>query len=367
MTCQVPASRVPLTRLLPLGIAVVLALVLSAQSAYAVTGTDKIQSLGGGRYMSSETQGVSARGFKSLRLVGPSNLSGHVVLVTGRPDTVTVEASKVLRVDSEEIAAQLNDEIRVEVRPSETVMRIEVRTPTGAPWEGSDWGVTLDLTVSIPADWDLDFDTRHFEYDLTGPFRDVNIKTEFGRVKLSKVTRQVDVRGNYTAIELADIKGAITARTSYADIDIQRAISDVNRPAELTNNNGPITVLGLAGALVAETEYAPIKLERIALVGSTSRVIGDNAQVDLDIVEFGRAKLEVETSYAPIRVHVPAHLSARLNVAVGSLGTIRTTGLEIQTHPDLLGTQRLEGICGSGDGFIDIRSTGAALVELSGH
>lgn len=367
MTCQLPAFKARLTRALISCMAAVLTTALTATNTYAVTGSDKIQSLGGGRYMSMETRATSVRGLQGLRLVGPSNLSGHVVLVTGRPDSINVEVSKVLRVDSEEIAADLNEEIRIEMRPSETVMQIEVSTPTGAPWEGSDWGVTLDLTVTIPADWDLDFDTRHFEYDLTGPFRDVNIRTEFGRVKLNKVTRLVDVRGNYTAIELSEIKGSISARTSYADIDIQRAISDVNRPAQLTNNNGPITVVGLAGALVAETEYAPIRLERIALVGSTSRVFGENAQIDMDIVEFGRAKLEIETNYAPIRVHVPTHLSARLNVAVGVQGTIRTTGLEIQTHPDLLGTQRLEGICGSGDGIIDIRSSGPSLVEISGR
>jgi hypothetical protein len=54
-------------------------------------------------------------------------------------------------------------------------------------------------------------------------------------------------------------------------------------------------------------------------------------------------------------------------VAVGSTGTIRTSGLEIQTHPNLLGTRRLEGICGSGDGIIDIRSSGPALVEIRGR
>ncbi len=366
VTSHLTDFKVRLQRTLALLVAAAIMAALPLSAVIAATGSDKIQSLGGGRYLSSESHGVSAKGLKALRLVGPSNLSGHVVLTTGKHDSITVEASKVLRVDSEEIAIELNDEIRVEMNPSESVMRIDVRTPSGAPWEGSDWGVTLDLTVSIPPDWDLDFDTRHFEYDLTGPFRDVNINTEFGRVKLNKVTRQVDVRGNYTAIELAEIKGMISARTSYADIDVQRAISDVNHPAELTNENGSITVVGLAGALVAETRYAPIRLERLALVGSTSRVMGDNAQVDMDIVEFGRARLEVETSYAPVRVHVPRHLSARLNVAVGSQGTIRTTGLEIQTHPDLLGTRRLEGICGGGDGIIDIRSSGQALVELSG-
>jgi hypothetical protein len=349
-------------------IAIVLAVAsLVTETTSAATSVDKIQSLGGGRFLAAETRSLSARGLQGLRLSGPANLSGHVVVAVGREDSILVGISKVLRVESEEIAADLDQEIQVELHPSENAVRIDVRTPTGAPWEGTDWGVTLDLTITIPANWDLSFDTRHFEYDLTGPFRDVDISTEFGRVKVSKVTRHVEIRGSYTGIELAEIKGAIIAKTTYADIDVQEAISDVDRPAQLANTSGSITVKGLAGALVAETHYAPIRLERISLVGSTSRVVGDNSQIDMDIVEFGRARLEVETSYAPIRVYVPSHLSARLNVAVGSTGTIRTSGLVIQTHPDLLGARRLEGICGAGDGIIDIRSSGPALVEIHGR
>ena len=367
MTWNLPSKRrlvLPLPLVL---VTCVLAAVLHSGDAAAATGLEKIQSLGGGRFMVSESRAVTAKGLTSLRLSGPNNLSGHVVMVVGGSDSVIVGISKVLRVESEEIAADLDEEIEVQLQPSEEMMRIDVRTPTGAPWEGSDWGVTLDLTISVPANWDLSFNTRHFEYDLTGPFKDVSITTEFGRVKLSDVTRRVDIRGNYTGIELADIKGAISARTAYADIDVQRAISDVERPAELINTSGSITVKGLAGALIAETHYAPIRLENISLVGSTSRVIGDNAPIELGIVEFGRARLEVESSYAPIEVRVPSHLSARLNISVGDGGTIRTSGLEIQTHPDLLGSTRLEGICGAGGGIIDIRASGSSLVELQGQ
>jgi len=346
--------------------AVLLSALLPAD-VLSVTGSDKIQSLGGGRYLAAEEQTVSAQGQELLLLSSPPNLSGHIVMTVGRADSVWVKISKVLRVESAQIAAELNDAIRVEVTRADKLVRIDVHTPSSARWEGLDWGVMLDLDIAVPPNWDLDFDTRYFEYDLDGPFRDVHIKTEFGRVKLRKVTQSTDVRGSYTGIELADVKGEITARTSYADLDLRRAISDVEQPVRLSNSNGPITVVELAGALVAETQDAPISLDKISLVGSTSRIIGSRASVDFNIIEFGRARLEIESSYSPIRLQVPSYLSARLNVSVGSGGTIRTSGLEIQTHPDLLGRRRLEGTCGDGDGVIDIRATGSSFVELTGR
>lgn len=333
----------------------------------AVTGLEKIQSLGGGRYLVTEEQTVSAKGLQRLHLSSPPNLSGDLVLTVGKADSVRVKIHKVLRVESAQIASELDTEIEVDLAEVGNSVRIDIHTPTGAPWEGTNWGVTLELVISIPPGWDLEFDTRHFEYDLTGPFRDVVIATEFGRVQLSKVSRRVDVRGSYTGVELADVKGAITVKTSYADLVVRGAIPDVDRPVRLANSNGPITVIELAGALVAETQYAPIRLDKISLVGSTSRIMGENASVDFNIVEFGRARLEIESGYAPVRLQVPAHLSARLDITVGRGGTIRTTGLEIQTHPDLLGRRRLEGTCGTGDGIIDIRASGTSFVELAGR
>jgi hypothetical protein len=347
--------------------ATILMLIALTSDAAGVTGLDKIQSLGGGRYLAVDQKSVPASARGTLMLSTPQNLGGHIVMNAGARDSVVVSINKVLRVESAQIAADLDTEIRVEITRVEEAVRIDVRTPSGAPWEGTNWGVTLDLEVSVPSGWDLDFDTRYFEYDLTGPFRDVRIVTEFGRIKLGKVTKRTDVRGSYTSIELADVKGEISARTSYADLDVRRAISEVDHPVRLANSNGPITVVELAGALVAETEYAPITLDKISLVGSTSRVMGNGATLDFSIVEFGRARLEIESGNSPVRLQVPSHLSARLNVSVGSSGTIRTRGLEIQTHPDLLGHRRLEGICGGGDGVIDIRATGTSFVELAGR
>jgi hypothetical protein len=340
---------------------------LANQNARAATELDKIQSLGRGRYLVTEERSEPARDLDGLTLSGPQNLSGHIVMTVGKPDSVWIKISKVMRVESVEIAAELDGEIDVQLRPRGKAMRIDIQTPTGAPWEGSNWSVTLDLMIIVPANWILDFDTRHFEYDLEGPFGDVRLITEFGRVKLTDVTRSVDVRGSYTGIELADIRGVLSAKTAYADLAVRRAIPAVDQPARLANDNGPITVTELAGAVIVETRYAPIRMDQLSLVGSTSRVLGESDSIDLNIVAFGDARLDIQSSYAPVTITVPTHLSARLNVTVGKGGTIRTSGLEIQTHPDLLGDRRLEGICGAGEGGIDIRASGMSQVELRGQ
>jgi hypothetical protein len=289
------------------------------------------------------------------------------VIAVGSPDSVRIEINRIARVESEETAVRFMQDIEVTSRREEgSVLHLDVTTPANALWQGTDWGVTLDLTITLPPSWDVEIDARYFEYDLRGPFRDVKITTQHGRAKLQDVSRRTDVRGEFTGIELVDVEGAVDVATTYADIDVRRAVSDPDHPVRLENSYGLIRVSELVGSLVAQTEYAPIRLERVSLVGMATRLSGENVQVDADIAEFGNAKLEIQTSHAPVRVYVPSRLSARLNLSVGMGGTIRTRGLTIQTHEDLLGSGRLEGVCGSGAGVIDIDVSGPSVIELNG-
>jgi hypothetical protein len=175
------------------------------------------------------------------------------------------------------------------------------------------------------------------------------------------------VRGNYTGIELSDVRGSVAARTAFADLSVRQVIPAADQPVRLGNNSGSITVEELAGAVIAETQYAPIILSQVSLVGATSRIYCQAAPVDISINEFGRAQLDIRTSQSVVTLNVPSHLSARINVAVGTGGSIHANGLIIQTHPDQLGPNRLEGICGSGEGVIDIEASGASFVNIQGN
>ncbi len=342
-------------------------LCLYMSESLAVSSSDRVQTLGGGRYLVAETQTVGSDGINGIRLTGPPNLGGQVIVNVETTDSVMIEINKILRVGSAQIAEELDKEIELLIRPVGSVIGIDVQTPRGARWEGTDWGVRLELILTIPKGWNLDFDTRHFEFDLNGPFQDVSVRTEFGRVNVADVSRQVDIRGNYTGIELENVRGRISARTAYSDLTVRHAIPAADKPVELSNSFGPIVVDELVGALLIETESAPITLDEISLVGATSRVYGDNSSIEMTVNEFGRARLEIQTSHSPIKLVVPEHLSARLSLTVGQGGAIHTEGLSIQTHRNLLSQRRVEGVCGAGDGLIDINGAGAAMINLVGR
>ncbi|MEW5702240.1 MAG: hypothetical protein AB1792_08430 [Candidatus Zixiibacteriota bacterium] len=327
----------------------------------------KIQKLGGGRFMSESVQQIPVPGISKLHLIGSSNLGGTVTLTTRPVDSVRVELVKVFRVPSADMAYDWERLIACDLVLSDSILTIDLKAQSNAPWQGSEWSARAEVTVTIPPDWDINVGARFFEFDLAGPFGAAVVDTEFGRVKLQRVTRRTSVTGSYTAIELAEVRGEISAQTSYADLEVRGAISAAERAARLVNTSGSISVRGLAGAVDVETENAPVTLSDLVLVGSESSLRGSNAPIEAEIIEFGDAQLEVRNGNAPVSLKVPRSLSARLNLVVGIGGRIHTEGLIVQTHPNQLRTGRLEGVCGSGQGLIDVDVSGFGRIDLTGR
>jgi hypothetical protein len=326
----------------------------------------KIQGLGGGRYMTENVREVPAGEMRLLRINGPENLGGSIVVTAGSSQTARLELRKIFKARSESEAAEFERDIQFDLTATASALELEIRTRTGATWEGTEQAARVEITLAIPSDWDLEIDGRFFEMDLSGPFRNTQIDTEYGRIKLSNVTHKSRIVGSYTSIEMSNIKGDIVAQTSFADLILRDAIPAAERPARLTDPNGSIVVEKLAGAVIAESENAPILLSDVVLLGAGSSLRSANGLVKADISEFGNAELDIKNSNGSVILRVPKTLTARLNCSVGSGGSIQTGGLDIQTHPNLLAVDRLEGVIGTGKGLIDIDVNGPGHIGIQG-
>ncbi|HUU44134.1 MAG TPA: hypothetical protein VM118_00240 [Acidobacteriota bacterium] len=326
----------------------------------------KVHRLGGGRYMTETVNRLPGAGLKGLHITGPANLGGQVVITAAPGDSVRVQIARVLKTESIEAAIIFAQEITTRLEPDGNVLRFDIKTPTNAPWEGTDWSARCDVTIVIPKGWDLTIKAHHFDYDLIGPFRTAVVSTEYGRINLEDVSEKTDVGGTHTPMELTNLRGEITAHTSYAKLEARGIIASAEKAAVFGNQYGAIVIEELAGAVLVKSEYAPLTLTDAVLVGSASRLIGEGSHFRVTIDEFADAQLQIQNSNADVLISVPQELSARLNLAVGRGGTIHTKNVEIQTRSGLLGRGRLEGVCGSGRGIIDIEISGAGTIDFRG-
>ncbi len=327
----------------------------------------KLQKLGGGRFMTESVREFPIAGLNTIRVVGPNNLGGSLTVTTHPGGTARFDMVKVFKVGSEQTASEFERYIDFAIDTTGTSLTLTVESERGAPWEGNDQNARVELTLILPPDMNFEFRGRFFEMDLAGPFRRVDVQTEYGKIKVADVGERMRLVGDYTAIEAARIRGEIIAQTSYADLVLRDAIPSAEHSARLLNQYGSIVVEKLAGSVVAETENAPIFLSDVVLLGSGSNLRAANAMIKANIKEFSNAQLDVSNSNGTVILKVPSTLSARLNCTVGAGGSISTSGLIVQTHPDLIASDRLEGICGDGKGAIDVDVSGPGQIGIQGE
>lgn len=325
----------------------------------------KIQSLGGGRFMTEWQQRLPIAGVDRLRIAVSHNLGGQIVVAVTSTDTARVNVSKILRAESPAAAEVFDRAVNVRLERNGSDLRLNFDSPPGAPWEGTDFSVRCNVEILLPPNLAIDVDARHFDYDFEGPLRAVSIDTEFGLIKLRDVREKVDLRGSFTPIELTQVRGAIFAQTSYATIKVSDAIADPERAARFVNESGAIEISGIAGAFVVESSGF-IKIDDAVLVGAASRLNSRRAPVELGITEFSGAQLKIASDLGPVSVTLPSAVSARFQMSVGEGGSIRTRGVELQTHKHLLSSGRIEGTAGRGEGVVDIEVTGRGMINVSG-
>lgn len=337
---------------------------------YAEAEQPKIQRLGGGRYLSETVRLIPTLGQTILLITGPGGLGGEIIITVGTVDSVRVEIAKILTAGSADAALLLVDAIDVdtEITGETLLLTLGRRSHNLRHFPNSD--VKCNVNITVPRDWnidiDIDIDGPQFDYDLDGPFRTVLIRTEFGRVKLNNVTEKTNIQGAHTAVELRNVRGVIAASTSYAPLIVTDAITSPDHPARFTNTSGSITITQLAGAVEATGDGAPLMLSDIVLVGSTSRLRCANAAVDMRIIEFSQARLEIENESGSVTLSLPKDVSARFQLATKGGGMIQTRGIELQTHRNLLSRGRVDGLAGDGNGIIDVKVTGTGRIEVRG-
>jgi hypothetical protein len=316
--------------------------------------------------MTEAARSMPASGLSGLRITGPRNLGGEIIITAGRTDAIDLDVARVLEAGSMEAAIVFAKEIAIRLEPVAGFLRLDIDTPVDAPWEGTAWSARCDLTITIPEDWDLDIDAHHYDLDLEGPFRSASVRTEYGQVKLSDVLERTEVSGSHTAVVLKGLRGEVSASTSYSDLVAVDIIASAEEAATFGNEFGKVVIQELVGAVVVNMDYAPVVVDDAVLLGSSSRIFAKDAPVTFVVAELSDAQLEIQVDNSDAYVTLPEDVSARLNLSVGRGGIIRTRDLEVRTRSNLLSPGRLEGTCGDGEGVVDVEILGAGTIEVRG-
>lgn len=239
---------------------------------------------------------------------------------------------------------------RIEVRETDGVLKLRVVRPDESREQRSALMRGFLRVVSLGA---VSSGRGHVQSELTlkVPLTSgVEVRNSFGPVRVEKSRAAVTVHNQNGEVVLADLEGAVTARTAFARLKLQRSgaatltnqngeieathitgdlkattsfarmkIGDVNGSAELKNQNGAIEAARVTGDVIADTSFATIHVRGI---GGRAELRGQNSNVDVSEVT---GALVATTSFGALRV-AGANAGAELKNQNGSIVVERVTG-----------------------------------------
>lgn len=164
------------------------------------------------------------------------------------------------------------------------------------------------------------------------------LNTSFSHLAFSEIGHQLSVRTNNSRVEGEKVGGPVTIRNSFGPV---RA-DDISGLLSVRNQNGSVNASHARGAQIA-TSFAPIVLEAI---DGPIQIENQNGSVDASSSSRGTCQpVIIHTSFAPIRVHLPAEPSYSV-FAKTSFAKIRTDFPLMVT--DVASSDDLTGKIGAG-------------------
>jgi hypothetical protein len=355
------------------------------------------------KYVETGTLRLSDGKMRLLTLKTPDNISGDIVIATWGEKRVEVEFELTAKARSESEAKRFTEMVSVTLdRDGEEVI-LGVKTPSRAPWREGNRSLNLTLEVRLPEGMEIESRTAYFDLDLEGPFKDVTVDNDYGRVSLQRAKGDISVRTSYGEIVLQEIEGELRAESSYgsvhaSDIDSKGreillessygsitlqavkgaasvttsygkiAAEDVDAgdsPLLFETSYGEIELLYVKGQISARTSYNPIVLSDATLTGGTNRLETTYGKISAEFAAIKDSRLTIFTKYSNIRLTLPKNTSARMVATVDSGGSIHATDFPIT--PTRLDRTRLEGIAGGGESTIEMNIDGIGTIEVIGE
>jgi hypothetical protein len=315
----------------------------------------------------SEIRRIPAADISMLEFKPPENIRGEIRLRTDVDvDDIKIEIKKNLyNLSSGERAARILESITVQTEVVREVLRIGITTPRDAEWEGSQIGVTVAFEILLPPGRIFRGDSEFFDFDLTGPLREVQIHGTYGGIQVTGVTEAADLRTEYGALSLAGAQGRIQINNHFG-VTTLKDLTGFSEPLQVRSERGQLDFTKIEGAVDIRVDDAPVNISDWTVTGGNSRITSRNSPVDLDIARWQGANVMIRTDNSDVTVVTHEGFSAVVQSSISRTGggSIRTRGLPLKITQ--IDRYSLEGVAGEGGGLLDIAIDDRGDIMLRG-
>lgn len=300
----------------------------------------------------------------SLLIRAASNLPGKITLTTSSVKEVAIVYFKKAKASSKEQAVDFIDLIAVELDNTPNAVRLEMRAPNPAPWEGdTDWGM-VEAEIIVPEKCFVEIEAALFDVEAIGPFRGIIIPASLGKIDISHVLEKLEVAASNRRVNVSDISGEITVSTSNSVLSAHNLVA-IGARAQIENDHGDIRIDGFTGEINVENSYGRINISSFNVRGKRNVIRGMSGPISLEITEINDALLRVTNRFEDVELTLPENASASLSLAVDEGGKIEVSNMNVK--PELIEQNRMNLVAGKGTSVVtgSVRGSGNIYVRGS--
>jgi hypothetical protein len=339
-----------------------------------------------------------------FEIEGSENLGGSLGIVAGMGRQIDASFIKSARADSRAQAERFLDLIDLKLRPRGADRAVlTILTPSDSPWEGTDYGASIDILVQVPEKARIEGELHYLQVTISGPFGGVNLDASYSALSLDGIRGSVEISTEFSPLSLNQIVGSVSAETHYAPIQASDIVVPLgsalfntqNGAISLTNIRGPVEAYtsyspiqandidasggsvvfktsyspihlqDISGELICETSYGPIIVTGAALTHGHSKIETSYSPIDAEFSGIAASQLIIYNSYNNIDLRLPSGISSQIVASIDAGGRIRTDNLPVK--PTYLDVRRLEGVVGDGQNRIELKVSGVGRIDIEGQ
>lgn len=319
------------------------------------------------RLTTSEIRHLPAEDLRRIEFTSAENIRGEIRIKTaGDLTLVIVEIDKqVHNISAGPRSDKILKSILVETKILNDVLLVEVKTPDAAEWEGRQIGVSADVEILLPPGWDFAGRSSAYDFDLTGPFRQVVIDGKYGRIKVDDVTEVAKISTEYGTLLGEKLRGKIDLNNRFGLTSLKKTVV-TGKPLRIRSERGTITLKQLDGPVDISVDGAEVTIEGWVLTSGHSRIATRDEPINIQFAEWGAPRLEIENKNAEVEIVTSEDFSAIVHLEIEEYagGYIRTRNLPVKVTR--LERQILEGVIGNGDGSLEVFVGGIGEIALHG-
>ncbi len=291
-------------------------------------------------FEAEETRTLDAADCTRLSLM---NTNGNVVAEGSDEESITLRAVKKVKASSEAEAQERLNAIRIVV--SERKPALDIVTDDSALSPKGKYSV--DYTLRIPKRMVSSLGVANGNVTVSGIAAETSACAQNGNVRASGIGGRTNAATTNGNVHAQDVAGPLEAKTVNGNVHALR----IEGQAEGRTVNGNIHAEDVAGQAVGHTQNGNVELSRISGPASGSATNG-NVHATLTKWEPGY-KVHFRTRNGNATLVAPESTSARVSASAPN----GRAQCDLPFHASAQTRTNLEGLIGSGEGQIDLRTT----------